>query len=133
MQKDICIFFFFTWSKSCLNLCSWASSCLLWSSSMRIRASSLPLCCLSNLASATISASRLAAASSSDRGWLLSLELWAWHNRSYSAWRFLAKQTHFQSHKNDFKDFNKKCLKIVKGSNFTTYYIEVVKNTNYAK
>ena len=54
-----------TCSSSCLSLCSWASSCLLWSSSICMRASSRPLCCLRSLASAIISASRGSSSSSS--------------------------------------------------------------------
>lgn len=39
-------------SRSCLKRCSWASSCRLWSSSICIRASNLPLCCRKSFASA---------------------------------------------------------------------------------
>lgn len=44
-----------TSSSSCRNLCNCASSCRLWSSSICMRASSRPLCCRSNRASATMS------------------------------------------------------------------------------
>ena len=83
-----------TCSSSCLSLISWASSCLLWSSKICIRASSRPLCCRNSLASATISWSRLFSPSLSSRvymGECSKLSCCACRKRSYSTCRFLAK------------------------------------------
>lgn len=88
----------YTCSSSCLSRCSWDSSCLLWSSSICIRASSRPLCCRSSFASAMSSASRALCGDtgsisggdgSGDRPFLS----WAFFRRSYSDCSFLQRQT----------------------------------------
>jgi len=83
-----------TCSSSCLSRCSWDSSCLLWSSSICIRASRRPLCCRSSLASAMSSASRAlcgdaGSISGGDGSGDSPFLSWAFFSRSYSDCSFL--------------------------------------------
>lgn len=76
-----------TWCSSCRSRYSCDSSCLLWSSSICMRASSRPLCCRRSLASANRSASSGAplTAAAPVLDWPC-----CWRNCSYSLCRVLA-------------------------------------------
>lgn len=91
-----------TCSRSCLSLWSWDSSCLLWSSSICIRASRRPLCCRSNLASAISSASRVhcgdtGSISGGDGSGERPFLSCVFFRRSYSACSFLHRWTEMRS------------------------------------
>ena len=89
-----------TWSSSCRNRCSCASSCRLWSSRICMRASRRPLCWRSSLASAIISESResMSRSSGSIRPGATTCSLWACFKRSYSTCRFLCRNIDLMRH-----------------------------------